>query len=210
MGYSLFQEVARNFCELMARCGQQSRAMVNEPDSVVIAASISDPERFGIVFDRHATALFRYLVRRVGVDQADPLLGDVFRVAFERRSTYDFRRPDARPWLYGIATNLLAHHRRGEARRVRAMGRLLGGQPPLEDPSEAAVSAIDAESLWSRVAHAITELPDSERDCLVLFVWEELSYDQIAVAMGVPVGTVRSRLNRARLRLRELDRPCGR
>ncbi len=184
--------------------------MGNKTDSAVIAASIHDPERFGVVFDRYATVVFRYLVRRVGVDEADPLLGEVFRVAFERRSSYDFDRADARPWLYGIATNLLAHHRRGEARRVRAMGRLLGGQLPPDDPSEAMVSAIDAETLWPQVAHAITLLPDVERDALMLYVWEELSYDQIAIAVGVPVGTVRSRLNRARIRLRELDERCGR
>jgi len=186
------------------------QAMENKTDSAFIAASIDDPERFGILFDRHATVVFRYLVRRVGVDEADPLLGEVFRVAFERRCGYDFDRDNARPWLYGIATNLLAHHRRGEARRVRAMGRLLGGRLPPDDPIEAVVSAIDAETLWHEVAHAVALLPDAERDALVLYVWEELSYDQIAIALGVPVGTVRSRLNRARTRLRELDKACGR
>jgi RNA polymerase sigma-70 factor (ECF subfamily) len=154
--------------------------------------------------------LFRYLVRRVGVDEADPLLGEVFRVAFERRSAYDRDRPNARPWLYGIATNLLAHHRRSEARRVQAMGRLLAKQLPPDDPSEVVVSALDAGNLWPRVAHAVTLLPDVERDALLLFVWEELGYDEIAVALGVPVGTVRSRLNRARIRLRELESPFGR
>jgi RNA polymerase sigma-70 factor (ECF subfamily) len=181
-----------------------------ETDAAVIAASIDDPEHFGLLFDRHAPVVFRYLVRRVGVDEADPLLGEIFRVAFERRSSYDFDRADARPWLYGIATNLLAHHRRGEARRVRALGRLLGGRLPPDDPSDATVAAVDAATLWPEVAHAITLLPDAERDALALYVWEELSYDQIAIALGVPVGTVRSRLNRARGRLRELDRPCGR
>ena len=184
--------------------------MLEATDSAVIAASIEQPETFGIIFDRHATVLFRYLVRRVGVDEADPLLGELFRVAFERRSTYDCDRPNARPWLYGIATNLLAHHRRSEARRVRAMGRLLAAQSSAEDPSDVAISAVDAASLWARVAHAVTLLSDPERDALVLLVWEELSYEEIAVALGIPVGTVRSRLNRARVRLRELDDGCGR
>jgi RNA polymerase sigma-70 factor (ECF subfamily) len=178
-------------------------------DSDVIAASIEEPEQFGIIFDRHATVLFRYLARRVGIDEADPLLGDVFRVAFERRGTYDCYRPDARPWLYGIATNLLAHHRRGEARRLRAMGRILGNSSPPVDTGEAVASAIDARNRWPQVARALTQLSAEERDTLVLYVWEELSYDQIAVALAVPVGTVRSRLNRARVRLRELDKPSG-
>jgi RNA polymerase sigma factor (sigma-70 family) len=179
-------------------------------DSAVIASSIEDPEQFGIIFDRYATVLFRYLVRRVGVDEADPLLGEVFRVAFERRGTYHFERLEARPWLYGIATRLLAHHRRGEARRVRAMGRILGEQPTPVDMSEAVASAVDARNLWPQVAHALTALSDEERDALVLYVWEELSYDQISVALGIPIGTVRSRLNRARVRLRELEKPSGR
>lgn len=184
--------------------------MGKDRDFAVIAASIDDPEHFGIIFDRYATVLFRYLVRRVGVDQADPLLGEVFRVAFERRSTYDCERTDALPWLYGIATNLLAHHRRGEARRVRAIGRLLAAQLPLDDPSEVVVSAVDARVVWPQVAQAVTVLPAAERDALLLFVWEELSYEEIADALGIPVGTVRSRLNRARLRLRELEKSCGR
>lgn len=184
--------------------------MGKETDSAVIEASIEQPEHFGTIFDRYATVLFRYLVRRVGVDEADPLLGEVFRVAFERRASYDCDRPNARPWLYGIATNLLAHHRRGEARRVRAMGRLLAGQLPPGDHSEVVVSAVDAGNLWPRVAHALSRLPDAERDALLLLVWEELSYEEIAVAVGVPVGTVRSRLNRARARLRELENSCGR
>jgi RNA polymerase sigma factor (sigma-70 family) len=178
-------------------------------DSDVIAASLEEPEQFGIIFDRYATVLFRYLVRRVGVDEADPLLGEVFRVAFERRDTYDGDRPDARPWLYGIATNLLAHHWRDEARRVRAMGRILREQSQPIDTSDAVASALDAKNLWPQVAHAVTQLPAEERDALVLYVWEELTYDQIAIALAVPVGTVRSRLNRARIRLRELNKPCG-
>ena len=82
-------------------------------DAEVIAASVGSPAAFGELFDRHATTLFRYFVRRVGPDDADTLLGELFRVAFERRETFDTERPEARPWLYGIASNLLARHRHG-------------------------------------------------------------------------------------------------
>ena len=184
--------------------------MAAEPDADVIASSLQEPARFGAVFDRHATVVFRYLVRRVGVDEADALLGEVFRVAFEKRATYDPARPDARPWLYGIATNLLARHRRGEARRIRATARLLARQRPADDPAEQVVGALDAKDLWPEVAEAVAALPDEERDALLLYAWEELSYDQIADALGVPVGTVRSRLNRARVRIRELRTTIGR
>jgi RNA polymerase sigma factor (sigma-70 family) len=184
--------------------------MANESDAAVITASLADPGRFGAIFDRHATIVFRYLVRRVGVDEAESLLGDVFRVAFEKRAAYDAERPNARPWLYGIATNLLAHHRRTEARRISATARLLARRPGGDDTSDQVVDRLDSEALWSRIADAVGALPEGERDALLLFVWEELSYDEIASALDVPVGTVRSRLNRARENLRELRASIGR
>jgi RNA polymerase sigma factor (sigma-70 family) len=181
-----------------------------QSDARVISASIGEPDCFGVLFDRHATALFRYLARRVSADEADLLLGEVFRVAFERRATYDCSRPNARPWLYGIATNLLSHHRRSEARRLQATARLLADQIPGEDPIDEMIAGLDAAELWPIVAEGITQLPDLERDALVLFVWEDLSYEEIATALDVPVGTVRSRLNRARQHMRELRISSGR
>jgi RNA polymerase sigma-70 factor (ECF subfamily) len=173
-------------------------------DAMVISASIDDPERFGALFDRHATVLFRYFVRRVGAGEADQLVGEVFRVAFERRSTYDAGRPDARPWLYGIATRLVSRHHRSEARRLRATARLLAERGRHDDPVERVAAIVDATQVWPAVAEQIAALPSAERDVLLLCVWEELSYEQIAAALDIPVGTVRSRLNRARSRLRRL------
>ncbi|HTK16179.1 MAG TPA: RNA polymerase sigma factor [Acidimicrobiia bacterium] len=184
--------------------------MANESDAAVITASLADPGRFGAIFDRHATTVFRYLVRRVGVDEAESLLGDVFRVAFEKRAAYDAERPNARPWLYGIATNLLAHHRRAEARRMGATARLLARRPAGDDAGDQVADRLDAEALWPHIADAVGALPEGERDALLLFVWEELSYDEIACALDVPLGTVRSRLNRARESLRELRASIGR
>jgi RNA polymerase sigma factor (sigma-70 family) len=184
--------------------------MDRESDAAVIRSSFDDPARFGEIFDRHATVVFRYLVRRVGVDDAELLLGDVFRVAFEKRTTYDVARPSARPWLYGIATNLLAHQRRSEARRIAATARLLAGQVLPDDSTDQVVARLDALELWPHVAKAVALLPEGERDVLLLYVWEELSYAEIATALDIPVGTVRSRLNRARLSLRELRTSIGR
>jgi RNA polymerase sigma-70 factor (ECF subfamily) len=113
-------------------------------------------------------------------------------------------RDDARPWLYGIAANVVAKHRRSEARRLRAMGRLAAHRGVGEDPAERAVSAADARVAWAEIADALDGLPGPERQVLLLYAWEELSYDQIAAALGVPVGTVRSRLNRGRTRLATL------
>jgi RNA polymerase sigma-70 factor (ECF subfamily) len=165
--------------------------------------------RFGVIFDRHATVLHRYLVRRLGPDDADGIVGEVFRIAFERRHTFDAARVTARPWLYGIATNLLARHRRGEARRLRAVARLASQRLVPVDPADGIDEALDAATLWERVASVVTDLPEPERDALLLHVWEGLAYEDVADALGIPVGTVRSRLNRARRRLRELARPIG-
>jgi RNA polymerase sigma factor (sigma-70 family) len=181
-----------------------------ESDAAVISASLDIPARFGALFDRHATVLFRYLVRRVGVGDAEPILGEIFRIAFEKRATYDCARPDARPWLYGIATNLLARHRRDEARRIRATARLLARHEPAPDPADRIAADLDARRLWPHVAEAVAALPETTRDALLLYVWEGLSYDDIAVALDVPVGTVRSRLSRARVQLRELGASTGR
>ena len=171
-------------------------------DAEAIAASFGAPERFAEVFDRHATTVYRYLVRRVGPHDADDLTGEAFRIAFERRDGYDLARPDARPWLYGIATNLVARRGRSAVRRDRAVGRLRA--ETTDDFAERVVESMYAADVLPDVRAAIDALPDAERDTLLLAAWENLSYDDIAAALSVPVGTVRSRLNRARGKLREL------
>ena len=183
--------------------------MEDDSDAAVIAASLETPVAFGTIFDRHATVLHRYFVRRLGPDEAESMVGEVFRIAFEKRHTYDLLRPTARPWLYGIATNVLAKHRRTEARRIRAVARLAAQRLPPVDLADRVSATADATDLWPRVADAVTSLPESERDALVLHVWEGLSYEEVADALGVPVGTVRSRLHRARTRLRELADMSG-
>jgi len=182
------------------------------PDATAIQESMSDPAAFAAIFDRHASSLHRFLARRVLPGDADSLLGDVFRVAFERRGSFDTTRESARPWLYGIATNLIARHRRSEARRLRAMASLASSRVDGDDDAvgDRAAQVLDAEREWSRVVDTIDVLPDAERDTLMLYVWEELSYEDIAAALDVPVGTVRSRLNRARRRLRDAQEGTGR
>jgi RNA polymerase sigma-70 factor (ECF subfamily) len=186
------------------------RSVEDESDAVIIGASLHEPVRFGTIFDRHATVLHRYLVRRLGPDEAETMVGEVFRIAFEKRHTYDLLRPTARPWLYGIATNLLAKHRRREARRILAVARLAAQRLPPSDLAEKVSDDIDASERWQRVAQAVTSLPEPERDALVLHVWEALSYEEVGYALDVPIGTVRSRIHRARGRLRELADPSGR
>ena len=177
---------------------------MEQPDSAVIAASRADPEIFGVLFDRHAASLLRFLARRLDPGDAEDLLSEVYRIAFERRGDYDLARPSARPWLYGIAANLVAHSGRDTARRLRATAAAAARPDYSEDPADRAVSAVDAAARWAQVAAAVGQLSAPERDVLLLFAWEELSYEEIAAVLDIPVGTVRSRLSRARAALRAL------
>jgi len=179
---------------------------MEESDGAVIAASQQTPGAFGVIFDRHGSTLLRFLARRVDPAEAEDLLGEVFRIAFERRSAFERDRDSARPWLYGIAANVVAKHHRSEARRFRAMARVPAEQLLDDDPAERAVAAADAGARWTRVMDAIGTLPEAERQVLLLVAWEELSYEEIALALGIPVGTVRSRLSRGRARLAALTR----
>ena len=181
--------------------------MSSPSDAEVIGRSLGDPEAFGLIYDRHAPTVLRFLGRRVGAKVAEGLLGELFRIAFERRKTFDASRGSALPWLYGIGSNVLLKHRRGEARRLRANARMAAGLEAAD--RRAGAAALDARVLFPRVAEAIEALPDDERETLLLFAWEELSYQSVAEALELPIGTVRSRLNRARARLRELLEPKG-
>ncbi len=154
-----------------------------------------------------AATLLRFLGRRAGAKVAEGLVGELFRIAFERRKMFDPSRASALPWLYGIGSNLLLKHRRGAARRLRASARIAASLAVSDRRASAA--ALDARLLFPRVADAIEALPDDERETLLLFAWEELPYQSVAEALELPIGTVRSRLNRARARLRELLEPKG-
>jgi RNA polymerase sigma factor (sigma-70 family) len=182
--------------------------MVSPPsDAKVIGRSLDEPEAFGLIYDRHAATLLRFLGRRAGAKVAEGLVGELFRIAFERRKTFDTSRESALPWLYGIGSNLLLKQRRGEARWLRASAQLVATHEAADRRATAA--ALDARLLFPRVADAIEALPDGEREALLLFAWEDLSYQGVAEALELPIGTVRSRLNRARTHLRELLEPGG-
>ena len=180
--------------------------MSSPSDAEVVGRSLAEPEAFGLIYDRHAATLLRFLGRRVGAGVAEGLVGELFRIAFERRKTFDGSRASALPWLYGIGSNLLLQHWRGEARRLRANARMAVREAP---HNRASAAALDARLLFPRVADAIEALPDGEREALLLFAWEDLSYQSVAEALELPIGTVRSRLNRSRAHLRELLKPDG-
>jgi RNA polymerase sigma-70 factor (ECF subfamily) len=123
-------------------------------------------------------------------------------VAFRQRHRYDLARHDARPWLYGIAANLIRRHHHDEERMLRALSRT-GADPVTRLHAEdQAVANVEAEAQSRDVAEALAGLPPQQRDVVLLVTWAELTYDEVAQALGIPEGTVRSRMNRARARLR--------
>jgi RNA polymerase sigma-70 factor (ECF subfamily) len=160
---------------------------------------------FAVIFDRHFDAVHAYLLRRVGADRADDLASATFTIAFERRGSFRAATSSARPWLFGIATNLLRNEWRAQQRALEALSHLasrggdVGGGPEID---RAGQSVSEAE----RVAELLVDLDGDQRDVLLLYAWEGFSYQEIAAALGVPVGTVRSRLARGRARLRSLLR----
>jgi RNA polymerase sigma factor (sigma-70 family) len=167
----------------------------------VIAASLVEPARFAELFDRHYPAILRYLRRRVGHELADDLAAEAFTLAFRRRHQYRAEHPDAAAWLYGIAGNLLRQHARAEQRRLRAYARMVA-DPGGPDVGDAVAERVDAAAAGRRAALAVADLPAEQREVLLLFAWTDLGYAGIARALGVAPGTVRSRLHRARQRLR--------
>lgn len=170
-------------------------------DADVIRRSRHDPEHFAVLFSKYAPEIQRYVTRRIGAAEAEDVVAETFLAAFGQRESYDLARPDARPWLYGIATNLTGRHRRTEIRMYRALART--GRDPVTEPfTDRVDAAASAAQAGTRLAAALAKLPAAYRDALLLVVWGDLSYEQAAAALGVPVGTVRSRVHRARSRLR--------
>ncbi len=174
---------------------RQPDGMMSDAD--LIAGSLEDPVRFAAVFDRHYEAIARFLSRRVGWSLAEELASETFIRAFTQRRHYDLAYPDAGPWLYGIANNLLGRHAREEDRRRWAYARSVESVA-VGDEVQQAEERVDAGAGGPAVAAALSRLRPADRDTLLLFALEGLDYESISRATNVPVGTVRSRLHRAR------------
>jgi RNA polymerase sigma-70 factor (ECF subfamily) len=163
----------------------------NVSDAIVVERSLSDATAFSSIFERHFDAVYAYARRRLGRSLAEEIAAETFVRAFDRRASFDLARADARPWLFGIAANLTRRHWRTERRRLSALGRL----------ETAGADETPADRL--DLIAALNALPVREREALLLFALADLSYDEIAQALDLPVGTVRSRLSRARDRIRK-------
>jgi RNA polymerase sigma factor (sigma-70 family) len=170
-------------------------------DAELVVASEADPNAFGQVFDRHAKTVFRFAWRRVGDELAKDITAETFSIAFEHRSNFDPERGTVLPWLLGIATNVIRNHRRAERRFLRAETANFDVEhDDLDD-------RLDAAAARAALVRSLSALTAEDRDALLLFAWTPLNYEGVAQALGIPVGTVGSRLSRARRILRaELSR----
>jgi RNA polymerase sigma-70 factor (ECF subfamily) len=170
-------------------------------DTAAIARSVDEPAAFAELFERHFSAVHRFLSLRTGEQAAGDLASETFVIAFRRRAEYDLTRPDARPWLFGIAANLAREQHRSERRRRETWLRLVRERPPGSENDVLAPE--DAQVNNEILQAALAELSPEERDLLLLFGCVGLSYDEIAEALSLPLGTVRSRIHRLRQKLSE-------
>ena len=160
-----------------------------------------DPEVFTEVYDRYFRVIYLYVAARLGTGPAEDIAAETFAVAFGQRDRFDPARGGVRPWLFGIVTNLVARHRRAEARRYRALARARD-MPSVGSPEDGVVAKVAARRLLPQLLAALAGLSQGERDGVLLVAVGQLSHEEVAQALGISAGTVGSRLSRARKRLR--------
>jgi RNA polymerase sigma factor (sigma-70 family) len=185
---------------------------MGEPTDIELwkRAAAGAPAAFGLLYERHARTIYNYLFRRCADwSLAEDLTSIVFLEAYRRRVTVEIVDGKVLPWLFGVATNVARNQRRSLRRYAEALRRLPPPEPVLGTAGEAA-ERVDAARRMRSVLAALQELPQGDQDVLALCLWSELSYEEAAVALGVPTGTVRSRLSRARRRLAEQAAGNGR
>ena len=168
-----------------------------QSDSELLVSSVEDADAFLVVFERHFDRIAGYVGRRAGVAHSEELVSEVFARAFAHRRRYDPTKADVLAWLYGIATNVLREHFR-ESRRELA----LADKMQAYTGGATTADADDGSPRVPLIVEAVRGLSAKDREPLFLYALADLDYQQIANALNVPVGTVRSRINRARGHLR--------
>ncbi|MCA2230424.1 RNA polymerase sigma factor [Nonomuraea aurantiaca] len=169
-------------------------------DSDLGARLRSEPELFTVVHHRYFQAIYRYAAGRLDAQTAEDIAADTFLTAFDRRDRFDPGRGSLRPWLFGIATNLIAGHRRKEARHYAALSRI-APEPDVEGPENRVVTFVAAQRMQPHLVKAMAALSPGERDAVLLVALGQLSHEEVAEALGISVGTVSSRISRARAKL---------
>lgn len=171
-----------------------------DTDAEIFQRSIRDPDAFREIFERHASTVHAYARKRIGMTAGEEILAQTFLTAFEKRARFDLSYESARPWLLGIATNIIRHHLREEREHLTALGKMFREQPeePVDD-----VARLDAQRMKPRLIAALLALSDDDRETFLLLALGQLTYEEVASALRIPIGTVRSRIHRARIHLRE-------
>jgi RNA polymerase sigma factor (sigma-70 family) len=180
-----------------------SSPRVRYDDAQQVELSLRDPECFGVVFDRYFAEIHGYVARRLGRDAADDVAAETFLTAFRSRRRFDASRGTVRAWLYGIVTNHMSAYHRQEVRAYRALERA-GMRGAEEGHADRVAERVDAGAAARELAGALATLPRGDRDVLLLVALGGLSHTGVAAALGIPYGTVGSRLNRVRKKLRGL------
>lgn len=174
-------------------------------DSEIVIRSRDSPPAFAELFERHAASVASFVRRRVGPDTVDDVLSETFLVAFRRRADFDTSWNSARPWLLGIASRVLKKHRADEARQWRSVtASASAAEVGHEGGIDAASHRLDAAAAVRELAPRIAALSGRDRETLLLYAWGGLTQEEVALALGIPVGTVASRLNRVRRKLAPL------
>jgi len=167
------------------------------------AAVTGEADAFGELFERHHGLIYNFCFRRTGSwSTAEDLMAVVFLEAWRTRRVMQLHDGSLLPWLYAIATNVTRHQHRSTGRHQAALARVASRVTNVPDHADEIIDRISDEERMRQVLGAFTQLPQRERDVLELAAFASLDYAQIAAALGIPVGTVRSRLSRGRSRLR--------
>lgn len=179
-------------------------------DSELIRRVPGDAGAFTELYRRHVRVVGAFAARRVGSDAAEDVVAETFLIAFRKVDRFDHRQDSARPWLLGITVKVIARYRAAEAAQWRALAAASdGAHTPPTDSTAQADARVDARAATRALAPAIAQLSSGDRDVLLLHAWGDLTYEQIATALRIPVGTVRSRLNRVRRVLTRAAAPLG-
>jgi RNA polymerase sigma-70 factor, ECF subfamily len=167
--------------------------------------SLDSPQDFAEVFDRHFSEIHGYVARRLGAAAADDIAAETFLIAYRKRASFDDHQGTVRAWLYGIATRQVSHYRRDELRAYRALQRAAASPATddrVTDHTDRVIDQVTAAGAQGQLAAALAALSAGDRDVLLLVALADLTHAEIAEALGIPYGTVGSRLSRARRLLR--------
>jgi RNA polymerase sigma-70 factor (ECF subfamily) len=169
-------------------------------------ATDGDPDAFGQLYDRHAQAIYAFLYRRTGSwSDAEDLTSTVFLHAWRRRSEVVLDRDSALPWLLRAADYTARNEWRAKLRYRRAVAAAHQLVSNVRDHADEVAGRLDDDQRLQQARELLKRLPKHEREIVELCIWAGLDQQAAAVALDVPLGTVKSRLSRARKRLRELN-----